>query len=90
MLGAAGREVGDHGLVEVLGERGWALFSGRRKSRSSAMTKRNATTRKQGQLERAQSALAGLHEEEREGRLEKSDVRLEAFGLLWVPVSRRI
>ena len=54
------------------------------------MTKRNATTRKQGQLERAQSALAGLHEEEREVRLEKSDVRLEAFGLLWVPVSRRI
>lgn len=41
------------------------------------------------EIEAKQRALLD-HTEEREVRLEKSDIRVQSFGVLWVPVSRRI
>ncbi len=103
--------------VVNVGETLWAMFSGRRKSLSTAMSKRQSTMRKEGQLTKAEAELKRLQEEafeleaelqgeiarlkvqeldllgeieEREVRLEKNDVRLERFGVLWVPVTRRL
>lgn len=103
--------------VVNVGETLWAMFSGRRKSLGTAMSKRQSTVRKQGQLTKYEAELVRLQEqafelgeelqtdiaslrvdeldlleqiEEREVRLEKNDVRLERFGVVWVPVTRRV
>ena len=72
-------------MVNV-GETVWALFSGRRKSLGTAMTKRNATTRKQGQLDRAEAELARLRDEEfelgQELEADVAELRADAAALL--------
>ena len=100
-----------------IGETVFSLFSGRRRSITSAVSKRRQTMRTRerldqtgDQIQQYQEQAADLLEElqqdvteatadgeamlddieEREVRLERNDIRLARFGVLWIPVSRRI
>ncbi len=100
-----------------VGETVLSFFTGRRKSLSTAMTRRSRTREAQDRVERTADEIAELKEqvsellqevkeqvqdirqaeldklaeiEEREVRLRKQDIQLRRFGLLWVPVTRRI
>jgi len=100
-----------------IGETVFSLFSGRRRSITSAVSKRRQTMRTRerldqtgDQIEQYQEQAAELLQElqqdvadatadgeallgdieEREVRLERNDIRLARFGVLWVPVTRRI
>ena len=100
-----------------VGETVLSFFTGRRKSLSTAMTRRSRTREAQARVERTEDEIGDLKEqiaelleelkeqvedirqkeldklqdiEEREVRLRKQDIQLRRFGLLWVPVTRRI
>ena len=100
-----------------VGETVLSFFTGRRKSLSTAMTRRSRTREAQTRVERTQGEIDDLREqvtellrdlkeqvqdirraelerldalEEREVRLRKQDIQLRRFGLLWVPVTRRV
>ena len=113
---------GDHQARKLqeavnIGETLLSFFSGRKKSLSTAMNKRHATSKAGDRIEETEAEVERLKEEavelgeeletqvaairaeeeaalaaleEREVRLEKSDIRLLTFGVLWIPVSRRI
>lgn len=103
--------------VMNLAETALAWFTGRRRSMSTAMSRRNQTRRAQDRLERAQTDLTDVERDlydleseleteiqqirnEELGRvdeiedvdvgLERADLRLDQFGLLWVPVTRSL
>ncbi|MGC6492037.1 MAG: hypothetical protein ACON5B_04280, partial [Myxococcota bacterium] len=100
-----------------VGETGFRLCRGRRRSLTGGASRRRQTTTATRRVDQAELEIAqlieeanALHEgleaeilemktvhlemvtdvEEREVRLEKGDIHLEAFGILWVPVSRRV
>lgn len=103
--------------AEVLNiaETAFAWFTGRRKSVSTAVTKRNQTRRLSDRVERSRAELTELERElydleveletqvtairneqlraitdieEIPVKLERADVRLDEFGIVWVPVTR--
>ncbi len=100
-----------------VGETVLAWFSGRRRSLSTAASKRRQVTTANARLHSSEDELTHLmgrvddlaielqdavdaireeHEEaldaieQAEVRLERNDIHVEAFGVLWVPVTRRI
>jgi hypothetical protein len=100
-----------------IGETVFSLFSGRKRSITSVMSRRRQTRTARDRLDRTRREIddlegqiddlktqlgddvAALRREEeaqlvqvedKEVRLEKNDVRLKSFGVLWVPVTRRI
>jgi hypothetical protein len=100
-----------------IGETLLSFFGGRKRSLSSAMTRRRMTSSTDRRLEQAQDDLAELQveaieldsdladaldeiserwaevvdqTEERPVGLEKNDIQVRTFGVLWVPVTRRI
>ncbi|MCB9795160.1 MAG: hypothetical protein H6741_20855, partial [Alphaproteobacteria bacterium] len=100
-----------------IGETVLSFFSGRKKSLSSAMSKRRQVGTAQNRVEQAnlqveqwQEEIAELQEqlesqmaeiraeeeakladtEEREVRLERNDIAVKEFSLLWVPVTRAL
>jgi len=100
-----------------IGETVFSLFSGRRRSVTSAVSKRRQTMRTRERLTQTEEQIEAYEEqgdelvaklkadvaevqrkeeallteiETKDVRLEKSDIRLAAFGVLWVPVTRRI
>lgn len=102
--------------VMNLAETALAWFTGRRRSVSTAMSKRNQTRRAADRLERAQTDLTeverDLYDLESEMKtdvlaienkelallddietmdvsLERADLRLDQFGIVWIPVTRR-
>jgi DNA repair exonuclease SbcCD ATPase subunit len=99
------------------GETMLSWFTGRRRSLSSAASKRRMTATADAKVEQAELDIDQLGEEmdalrieledalqqleddaearvgateAREVRLEKNDIQVRAFGVLWVPVTRRI
>lgn len=100
-----------------VGETIWSFFGGRKKSMSTAMSRRKQTAQAGDRVTRTQAEIARLEEdavdlaleleqatdairdteeqrvkevEEKQVRLEKNDVQLKRFAVLWIPVSRRI
>jgi hypothetical protein len=100
-----------------IGETLLSFFGGRKRSLSSAMTRRRMTSSTDQRLEQAQDDLSELQAEaieldseladaldeiserwlevvdqteERAVGLEKNDIQVRTFGVLWVPVTRRI
>lgn len=100
-----------------LGETLLSFFGGRKKSLSSAVTKRRMAATAASRVSAAEQDIADLHAqaadlaaeledreaafrddgqalldhiEERRVRLEKNDIQVHAFGVLWVPVTRRL
>jgi hypothetical protein len=99
-----------------VGETLWSWFSGRKKSASTALSKRRQTVAAQERVDQAEEQLAALRQEafdlegklqgevaaieqkhaplragveERQVRLEKSDIQVVRFGIVWVPATRR-
>lgn len=95
----------------------FSFFGGRKKSLTSAVSKRRQSAQAGARVDQTEADIERLtvdaealeaelvealeqiesderealeHTETREVRLEKADIRVEAFGVLWVPVSRRI
>ena len=106
-------------LSEVvnIGETLWSMFSGRSRSMSSAVTRRQSTRSAQARVGALADEIAQLQEEaneliedvereiadleadqlealdaieESEVRLEKTDIVVARFGILWIPVTRRL
>lgn len=103
--------------VVNVGETIMSWFSGRRRSVSSAMTKRRQSVQAQDRATRTQQEISDLEQdiyeleqsladkiaeitakhqdlaedvEEKEVRLERNDIRLVRFGILWIPATRRL
>ncbi len=100
-----------------IGEAVFSLFSGRKRSMSTVVSKHRQTSTAEARLERTEETIADLRFEavelyerlseeikelerreerlmddieERPVRLERNDIRVLAFGVVWVPVSRRV
>ncbi len=103
--------------VVNLGETVWSLFTGGRKSVSSAVKKRGQSARAAARLDKSEDKVAALRAdideletelaekveniefeqlalldeiEQKEVRLEKSDIEVLEAGILWIPATRRI
>jgi hypothetical protein len=100
-----------------IGETVFSFFSGRKKSITSAVSRRRQSRTAGDRVERTRGEIEDLREDavelqerlrgdvaeiqaretallddivEKEVRLEKNDIRLRSFGVLWIPVTRRI
>ena len=100
-----------------IGETVFSFFSGRKRSLTSAVSRRRQSRTAGDRVERTRGEIEDLREDavelqeelredvaeiqaretallddivEKEVRLEKNDIRLRSFGVLWIPVTRRI